>query len=83
MGSRLRVWIWKMREAVLAGAKIESKDEKDEDEPPLIARSLKQTELGESSKQAEPTEGVGDVAGDTDNIEVVEPVMSQEYITKD
>ena len=61
----------------------ESEDEEDEDEPTPIAWSPKQTELGESSKQAEPMEGAGDAAGDADNIEAVEPVVSQEDITKD
>ena len=51
--------------------------------PSLIVGSPKQTELGESSKKAEPTERAGDAVCDADNIEAVKPVVSQEDITKD
>ena len=48
-----------------------------------MVESLKQAELGDSFKQAEPQAGTRDVAGDAGNKKVVEPIVSQEDITKD
>ena len=70
---------WKRREVVLAVGE----DETDEEELPLVVGSSKQVELGDSSKKAKPKVGAGDVAGDAVAKEDVEPIVSQEDITKD
>ena len=57
--------------------------EEDEDELTPVVESPKQTELRDSSKQAEPEVGVGDVDNDAVAIEAVELIVSQEDITKD
>ena len=73
---------WEKIVVVLAkGAEEESNEE--DDESTLMAGSLKQTELGDSSKKAEPKVGTGDVAGDVRKQGPVEPIASQEDITKD
>ena len=68
---------------MLAKGDEESEEEEDEDEPTPVVGSPRQTELRDSSKQAEPEVGAGDVAGDAMAKEAVEPVVSQEDITKD
>ena len=40
-------------------------------------------ELGDSSKQVEPEARIGDVVGDAGSKGAIEPVVSQEDITKD
>ena len=51
---------WEKRKAVLAKWDEESEKEEDEDKPTPVAESPKQTELGDSSKQAEPEAGAND-----------------------
>ena len=72
-------WTWKRREAVLAGGGDEYED--DDDESTLMARSLKQVELG--NKQAELEAGVGDFTSNVGKQGPVEPIASQVDITKD
>ena len=69
-------------EAVLAMSDVEFEEE-EEDELAPVAGSPMNAELGESSKQVEPEARDGDVAIDARNKEVVEPVVSQEVITKE
>ena len=59
-------------------------DESEEDkESALVIGSPRQAELGEGSKEAEPEAGAGDVLGDVGKQGHVEPIASQEDITKD
>ena len=73
---------WEKRVAVLAKGDEEESDEKD-DESTLIVESPKQIELGDSSKQAKLEVGAGDVTGNVGKQGLVEPIVSEENITKD
>ena len=55
----------------------------EEDESTLMAESPKQAELGNSSKQAEHKAWTEEMVIDVGPKEPVEPVVSQEDITKD
>ena len=71
---------WKNREAVLARG--EDEEETDEDESTSMADSPKQAVLRESSKQVEPEVWIGDMAKDAGPKEPVDPMVSQDDITK-
>ena len=64
-------------------ARGEEEEETDDDESTPMVESPKHVELGESSKQAEPKAGTGDMAEDVGPKEPVGPMVSQEDITKD
>ena len=72
---------WKNREAALA--RDEEEEENDEDEMTPMAKSPKQVELKESSKQAEPKVGTDEMVMDVGQKEPIDPVVIQEEITKD
>ena len=73
---------WRRREAMRARDGEGSKEE-DKEEPALVAGSPKSKELGDSSKQVKPDAGAKEAAGDAEVQGPVEPVVSQEDITKD
>ena len=73
------IWTWKRWEVVLAKGGDEFEEQDDESTP--MAGSMKQSELGD--KQAEPEAGARDVTGDVEKQCPIEPIASQEDITKD
>ena len=64
-------------------AKGDEESDEEEDELTPMAGSPIHVKLGDSSKQIKPKAGSGDVASDAGIKGYVEPVMSQEDITKD
>ena len=71
----------KDREAVLAKCDEDFNEEEEESTP--VAGSPMHAKLRDSSKQLKPKAGTGDVVGDAGSKGSVEPVVSQEDITKD
>ena len=58
-------------------------ESKDDEESVLVIRSPMHAELVEGSKEAELEAGAGDVSGDVGKQGPIEPIASQEDITKD
>ena len=72
---------WKTREAMLAKGD-EGESDEEEDESTLMGESPKQVEVGDSSSQAERKAGTEEMVMDVGLKESIEPIMSQEDITK-